>query len=114
MKGGEPHRVPLVPAALALAPPDGTYLFPGARRGRPLSNMAMLKLLDRMSVEATVHGFRSSFRDWAAEVAHAPREVAEAALAHAVDGVEGDYQRGDMLDRRRELMEAWAAFLSLR
>jgi len=111
MKGGARHRVPLAPAALTLVPPDGTYLFPGARRGRPLSQMSMLMLLRRMDCEITTHGFRSSFRDWAAEAAHAPREVAEAALAHRLGGVEGAYQRGDMLDRRRELMEAWADFL---
>jgi len=114
MKGGRQHRVPLSPAATALLdqlPRAGEFLFPGARRGRPLSQMAMLMLLRRMDCDITTHGFRSSFRDWSAEVAHAPREVAEAALAHRLGGVEGAYARGDMLDRRRELMEAWASFL---
>lgn len=72
--------------------------------------MALTEVLRRMGCDAVPHGFRSSFRDWSAEVARAPREVAEAALAHQLGGVEGAYQRGDMLERRRELMLAWAAF----
>jgi integrase len=116
MKGGRQHRVPLSPAAVTLLealPRDGEHLFPGQRRGKPLSNMAMAMLLRRMGHgEITVHGMRSAFRDWAAEVAHAPREVAEAALAHAISNeVEAAYQRGDLLERRRELMGQWAAYL---
>jgi integrase len=116
MKGHRTHRVPLCPAAVVLLgalPSEGDYVFSGARRGRPLSQMAMAMLLRRMGrADVTVHGFRSSFRDWAAEVAHAPREVAEAALAHAIGSeVEAAYQRGDMLERRRSLMEAWSRFL---
>jgi integrase len=119
MKGGRQHRVPLSPAAVALVtalPQEAgsDFVFPGTRRGQPLSNMAMAMVLRRMERgDVTVHGFRSAFRDWAAEVAHAPREVAEVALAHAVGSeVEAAYQRGDMLDRRRELMAKWSEFLS--
>jgi hypothetical protein len=73
--------------------------------------MAMQAVLRRMDVEATVHGFRSAFRDWAGERTHFPREIAEAALAHLVgDAVERAYRRGDALEKRRELMEAWAGF----
>ena len=71
--------------------------------------MAMLVLLKGMGVDATVHGFRSSFRDWAADHSY-PREVAEAALAHVVPGVEGAYLRSDVFARRKEMMEAWSAF----
>lgn len=76
--------------------------------------MAMAMLMRRMGrASVTVHGFRSAFRDWAAEVAHAPREVAETALAHAIGNeVEAAYQRGDLLDRRRKLMGAWEKFLA--
>jgi integrase len=102
MKGARTHRVPLSPAALALVDGPGPLLFPGARRGRPLSDMALTEVLRRMGCDAVPHGFRSSFRDWSAEVARAPREVAEAAPAHQLGGVEGAYQRGDMLERRAD------------
>ena len=89
----------------------GEYVFPGLKRGRPLSNMAMEAVLRRMDVEATVHGFRSAFRDWAGERTHFPREIAEAALAHLVgDAVERAYRRGDALEKRRWLMEGWTDF----
>jgi integrase len=121
MKEGREHRVPLSSAALALLEsiegdrgPDA-YVFPGAKRGKPLSNMAMLMLLRRMEIErATVHGFRSAFRDWAGDTQlQFPREVVEQALSHAVGSeVERAYRRGDALDKRRELMEVWATFLT--
>lgn len=118
MKSGREHRVPLTPPLLAMleemkilggAPAD--YLFPGARRGRPLSVMAMDMILRRMKVDITTHGFRSSFRDWAGEMSPFPRELAEAALAHAVgDQTERAYRRGDALEKRRKMMEAWADY----
>ena len=128
MKSGREHRVPLSHAASALIHAlgrDGSYsglgrksdlnaawLFPGAKKGRPLSNMAMLKVLERMGrKDLTAHGFRSTFRDWVAEQTDFPGEVAEAALAHVVgDKVEAAYRRGDLFEKRRKLMEAWAAF----
>jgi integrase len=118
MKSGREHRVPLNDAALAvlreagrLREGDGTFVFPGGKRGKPLSNMAMLALLRRMERgDLTAHGFRSTFRDWAAETGQ-PADLAEAALAHVVgDKTVAVYQRGDLLDRRRKLMTAWAAF----
>ena len=120
MKGRAPHRVPLSAAALAILErartmDDGSGLiFPSPLRpGRPLSDMSLTKLLrDRgLADRATVHGFRSAFRDWCAETG-APREVAEAALAHTVGGVEGAYFRSDVYERRRALMEAWGAFVA--
>jgi integrase len=88
-------------------------VFASAITGKPLSNMAMLELLRGMRSGETVHGFRSSFRDWASERTNFPREVCELALAHAVsDKVEKAYRRGDLLDKRRRLMEAWAGFLA--
>jgi integrase len=115
MKGDREHRVPLSARALEIfrnLPKDSDYLFPGGRAGNHLSNMAMLKLLERMKRDdLTVHGFRSTFRDWAAERTNFPGEVAEAALAHAVgDKVEAAYRRGDLFEKRRRLMEAWAQF----
>jgi integrase len=120
MKGGRAHRVPLSAAALAvlrhmlpLRPAGGdSFVFPGLRPGRPLSSMAMLKLLARMGHgDLTVHGFRSAFRDWCEEATHTPHAVAEAALAHAVaDKVEAAYRRGDLFEKRRALMEDWAAY----
>jgi integrase len=138
MKGKREHRVPLSEPALAiiremmpagLKNTGGKYVFPGAKPGRPLSNMAMLELIRRMNAERQVvglpkwadpkqggrdvvpHGFRSSFRDWAAERTNFPREVAEAALAHIEgDETERAYQRGDLFDKRRRLMTAWADY----
>jgi len=91
---------------------QGDYLFPGARAGRPISNMAMLVLLRRMKRhDVTVHGFRSTFSDWAAEHTNFPSEVVEMALAHAVGNkVEAAYRRGDLFDKRRKLMDAWAGY----
>ena len=86
--------------------------FPGQRPGRPLSGMALVMVLRRMGIgEATVHGFRSSFRDWCGNETHFPRELAEHALAHVIgDKAEQAYRRSDALARRRELMNAWANF----
>ena len=120
MKGGREHRVPLPNAALDLldqarALDDGSGLvFPSPlRAGRPLSDMTLTKLLrDRgLADRTTVHGMRSAFRDWCAETGK-PREIAEAALAHTVGGVEGAYFRSDLFARRRALMDQWAAFLT--
>lgn len=118
MKAGKEHRVPLTPQAIAILtsiPQQCDLVFPGAKAGRPLSNMAMTQLMRRMDLgHFTVHGFRSSFREWAADVAHAPREIAEAALAHQVGSeVERAYRRGDALERRRELMARWSAFVAV-
>ena len=118
MKGGVEHRVPLTDEMLALLGPlramASTYVFEGQKRHQPLSNMSMLMLLRRMGrKDVTVHGFRSSFRVWAAEEAGAPRELAEAALAHQVGSdVERAYARSDLLERRRALMEEWCNLVS--
>lgn len=120
MKGGRGHRVPLSDAALSVlayaqALDDGSGLvFPSPlRAGRPLSDMTLTKILrdHGLAERATVHGFRSAFRDWCAETGK-PREIAEAALAHTVGGVEGAYFRSDLFARRRALMDQWAAFLT--
>jgi len=88
------------------------YVFPGANPGRGLSNMALLSLLKRLQVQATTHGFRSSFRDWSAEATDFPREVAEQALSHVnASETERAYWRSDLIEKRRQLMEAWAAYL---
>jgi integrase len=119
MKAGREHRVPLSKPAFALLRElhkhrTSDFIFPSAKPTRPLSNMAMLKLLARMGrADLTVHGFRSTFRDWAAERTNFPREVAEHALAHSLpDKVEAAYRRGDLFDKRRHLMEAWARYCS--
>jgi integrase len=120
MKNAREHRVPLTPAAMATLAPlhearISDYVFPGQRSGKPLSQMAMDMLMRRMKAgDYTVHGFRSAFRDWAGEETQFPREVAEAALAHTVgDATERAYRRGDALEKRRALMQAWAAFVNL-
>jgi integrase len=118
MKAGRAHRVPLSDAALevlrqAEALPRGKDLdliFP-AGRGRPLSDASLGEVLNRMGLDVTAHGFRSSFRDWAAETTNHPREVCEMALAHVVGNkTEAAYQRGDLFDRRRQLMADWAGY----
>ena len=119
MKGGREHRVPLSARSLQIleqveAVRTGDFVFPGQKRGRPLSSMALEMLLRRMAVDVTTHGFRSSFRDWAGEATSFPREIAEAALAHVVgDETERAYRRGDALEKRRKLMEAWAGFIGM-
>lgn len=116
MKAGIQHRVPLAPGVLDLlrvlaAVRQGPFLFAGMNPARHLSGMAMAMTLRRMGVEVTVHGFRSTFRTWAAERTGAAHEVAEAALAHTQgDKVVAAYQRGDLFEKRRRLMDAWAAF----
>jgi integrase len=117
MKSAREHRVPLSDAALAIleqmqAICQGDFVFPGGKAGRPISNMAMLMALRRMGPgDLTAHGFRSSFRDWAAERTDFPNEVAEMALAHAVSNkVEAAYRRGDLFHKRRQLMDAWSRF----
>ena len=111
------HRVPLSNQALAILRAQwktrvSDFIFPGARDQRPLSNMALLVLLRRMKRdELTVHGFRSTFRDWTADCTAYPREVAEMSLAHAIgDKVEAAYRRGDLFEKRRLLMTEWAAY----
>jgi integrase len=117
MKAGEAHAVPLSKRAVVLLKrakslaANDRLVFPSRRRGKPLSNMVFLMMLRRMELEVTAHGFRSSFRDWAAEETPSPDFVAEKALAHAIDNkVEAAYRRGDLLKKRRELMEAWATY----
>lgn len=119
MKGGKPHRVPLSDGALSVINKQtkskiSAFVFPGKKPNRPLSGMAMEMLLRRMGAsEFTQHGFRSSFRDWCGESTTFAREVAEAALSHTVgDEAEQAYRRGDALEKRRKLMNAWARFLS--
>ncbi len=117
MKAGRPHRVPLCVPALAILArvkvfESGRYVFTGRQVTKPLSNMAMLQLLKRMGRnDLTAHGFRSTFRDWAAECTNHPREVAEASLAHALkDKTEAAYQRGDFFEKRTRLMVDWANY----
>lgn len=119
MKAGREHRVPLSDAALALLqrlkasrlPRHGEWLFPGQKGNAPITNMGMLTLLRRMKRnDLTVHGFRSTFRDWAAEATDYPSEVAEMALAHTIGSkVEAAYRRGDLFEKRRRLMQEWGA-----
>ena len=115
MKAGKEHRVALSSAAItlleALCEGDG-FVFPGRGKDTAMSNMAMLALLKRMGrADVTVHGFRSTFRDWAGEQTSHAREVIEHALAHQLaDDAEAAYQRGDLLRKRRALMEDWATY----
>ena len=114
MKAGKEHRVPLSARAVAIleqvGPIGSEWLFPGARVDR-LSSMAMSMLLRRMHIEVTVHGFRSSFRDWAAERTSYAHEVCEMALAHTISNkAEAAYRRGDLLDKRRMLLDDWATY----
>jgi integrase len=117
MKAAREHRVPLSPSGIMIlqemqAIGAGEFVFPSARSGKPISDMAMTMALRRMGRRnLTVHGFRSSFRDWAAERTNFPREAAEMALAHTVsDKVEAAYRRGDLFEKRRQLMAAWARY----
>jgi integrase len=118
MKAHKEHRVPLSARALAIlremqplrhGDDPECFIFPGSKHGRPLSNTALTDVLRRMNRgQITVHGFRSTFRDWAAEEADCPREVAEMTLAHAIgDDVEAAYRRGDLFEKRRRLMSEW-------
>jgi integrase len=119
MKAGREHRVPLSQRATAILRQlekmkTGDFVFPGQARNKPLSNTAMEMMLRRMKIEdATVHGFRSSFRDWAGNVSNFPRELIETALAHVIgDKAEQAYRRSDALEKRRKLMDQWAAYCS--
>jgi integrase len=118
MKAKKEHRVPLSARAFeivrSLPREDGNpYLFIGGRKGAPMRRLGMLELLTAIRPGLTVHGFRSTFRDWAAERTNYPREVAEMALAHAIpDAVERAYRRSDLFEKRQQLMEAWAKYCS--
>ena len=115
MKAGLEHRVPLCAAALqvleeakALATRQEPLVFPSQKPGRPLSDMTLSAVLKRLEIAVTVHGFRSTFRDWAEEATSYPHEVKEAALAHTVKNkTEGAYRRTDLFDKRREMMREW-------
>lgn len=117
MKAKREHRIPLSKQAIRLLRnlprvPGSDLVFNGARPGQPLSDMSLTAVLRRMKRDdLTVHGFRSSFRDWAAETTDYPREVAEAALAHTIESkVEAAYRRGDLLTKRKKMMQDWANF----
>ncbi|MCY1320411.1 Prophage integrase IntA [compost metagenome] len=119
MKGKREHRVPVTDRVAEILNEAATisgnsqFIFPGRSEEKPLSNMVFLKILERMEVPVTAHGFRSSFRDWASEATNFPRETAEMALAHTIENkVEAAYRRGDLLEKRRELMAAWTNFVS--
>jgi integrase len=116
MKAGREHRVPLSARAVAILREMeklriSEFVFPGFREGRPLSDMALTAVLRRLGADVTVHGFRSSFRDWAGDCTAFARDVVEAALAHVIeDKTEAAYRRSDALEKRRELMQAWASY----
>lgn len=116
MKGGREHRVPLSNSAVSILKELGEirqseFVFPGRQPDTPLSDMSLLMLLRDLRLGFTVHGFRSTFKDWCAECTNVPNFVSEAALAHAVaDKVEAAYRRADLFEKRRRLMEAWATY----
>ena len=117
MKAGREHRVPLSKRALKIVKAMHETVatissFPARKPGKPLSVMALEMVLRRMKIDGvTVHGFRSAFRDWAAECTNFSNEVCEAALAHVIENkAEAAYRRGDLFDKRRKLMEAWAVY----
>jgi len=117
IKAGKEHRVPLSASALAIVKQQakanvGDFVFPGGKGRKPLSTNALLALLKRMERDdLTAHGFRSTFRDWAAEQTNYARDVAEMALAHTIgDKVEAAYRRGDLFEKRRRMMEDWAKY----
>ncbi len=123
MKAGRPHRVPLSEPVLALlrelprfVDKDGEPLplvFPGLKEGQPVSDMTLTACMRRMGLDAVPHGLRSTFRDWAAETTNYPGEVVEMALAHAVgSATEAAYRRGDLFEKRRELMDSWARYVT--
>jgi integrase len=113
MKGGRPHRVPLSDRAVELLsglPRISQHIFPG-RAGEGMGETTLRKVLKRMGFSITVHGFRSTFRDWAAEQTNFPNHVVEQALAHAIgNGVEAAYRRGDLFEKRRRLMQDWSNY----
>src|SRR3984893_14922145 len=115
MKAGREHRVPMSRSALNIVNEiqrEADFVFAGQKAGSPLSVMALEMVLRRMKIDdATVHGFRSAFRDWAAECTNFPSEVCEAALAHVIENkAEAAYRRGDLFEKRRKLMEAWDTY----
>jgi integrase len=116
MKAGKEHRVPLSDRAVAILGEVrqarvSEFVFPGFKRGLPLSNMALEAVLRRAEIDVTTHGFRSSFRDWAGDSTAFARDVVEAGLAHAIENkTEAAYRRSDALEKRRALMAAWAAY----
>lgn len=117
MKGGVEHRVPLSNETLkvleAVKGLDDDLIFPGSQRGKPLSDMSLTAVLKRLNVPVTVHGFRSTFRDWVGERTSTPREIAEMCLAHSVgNAVERAYARSDLIEKRKILMDRWAAHCS--
>jgi integrase len=118
MKAKKEHRVPLSPAALELVKalpehPKTDLLFPSPKANSMLSDMALLAVMRRQELTATPHGFRSTFRDWAGEHTNYPRELAEVALAHIKgDATEAAYWRGDVLEKRRQMMVDWADFIA--
>lgn len=123
MKAGKPHIIPLSSAAIDIVhtlseAPCGPYVFPGARRGKPLSDMTLTKALRDMETTnakgepVTAHGFRSTFSDWARNETDFPRELIEESLAHSLGKVEAAYRRGAAIEKRRELMEAWQLFIA--
>jgi integrase len=118
IKAGKEHRVPLQPAAIELLgearEPDALVFPSSADASKPLSDMTLAAVLKRMEVDVTVHGFRSTFRDWAGETTAHPREVIEASLAHKLkDKAEAAYARGDLFAKRRKLMQDWADYLAM-
>ena len=118
MKADREHRVPLSAEALKIIKEmepfkrhTDHFLFPGQAHAKPISEASLLKVVKQRDKTLTVHGFRSTFRDWCAEQTSFPREVAEAALDHSVrDKTEAAYQRGDLFEKRRELMDQWAQY----
>lgn len=119
MKAGREHFVPLSPAAVnvfrqmqAYRRNEQSLVFPGQARDNPLSDMTLTKVMRDLGRSETVHGFRSTFRDWVAERTSYPRELAEVALAHVnSDKTEAAYLRSDRREQRREMMEVWAAYV---
>jgi integrase len=119
MKAGEEHRVPLSKRCIEILrrakvlSAGSHFIFPGRTATKPISNMTFLMALRRMGLDVTAHGFRSAFRDWASETTPFPNEVCEMALAHTIKNKsEAAYRRGHLLDKRRELMQAWADYLA--
>jgi integrase len=119
MKAGKEQRIPLIPEAVAIirealeTSTDKDLLFPGSKPGRPMSNMTLLAVLRRAGLPFAVHGFRSSFKDWATEETSFPDELSEMALAHTIrNKTKAAYKRGDLFERRKKLMQAWANYLT--
>jgi integrase len=116
MKSNKEQRVPLTSEMcrileLAKVLRQDSFVFPSTKKGQGISDTAVRKQLQDEYAEVTIHGFRSSFRDWCAELTNFPRELAEKALGHVLgDKVEAAYQRGDLLEKRRELMAAWSQY----